>query len=132
MSERATGGGGGLTAEIQQAVRMLEGRTKRVFLFSLYPFALESNLPLALLPSCPPNPTPLYGHVLLMSLFLHTCLLTSESMLECRGFSWLVAQAKIRDFNAVQKWAPYYEKILYEDMLVGNQLQEWLRLLDTK
>lgn len=44
---------------------------------------------------------------------------------------FLHLQAKIRDFDAVKLWAPYYEKILYEDMLVGNGLRDWLKSLET-
>ena len=43
----------------------------------------------------------------------------------------LFFQAKIRDFNAVKLWAPYYEKILYEDMLEGDGLKIWLKSLET-
>lgn len=43
----------------------------------------------------------------------------------------LLFQAKIRDFNAVKLWAPYYEKILYEDMLEGDGLETWLKSLET-
>lgn len=46
--------------------------------------------------------------------------------------SLFILQAKIRDFNAVEKWAPHYERILYEDMLVGDGLTDWLHSLDTK
>ncbi|CAM9336635.1 unnamed protein product [Scytosiphon promiscuus] len=40
-------------------------------------------------------------------------------------------KAKYRDFDAVKTWAPYYEKILYEDMLTGNGLRDWLMSLET-
>lgn len=42
------------------------------------------------------------------------------------------AQAKIKDFNAVANWAPHYEKILYEDMLEGDGLKNWLASLEDK
>ncbi|CAM9637514.1 unnamed protein product, partial [Ectocarpus sp. 4 AP-2014] len=41
-------------------------------------------------------------------------------------------EAKILDFNAVETWVPFYEKIAYEDMLVGERLRDWLRSLETK
>lgn len=40
-------------------------------------------------------------------------------------------QAKVRDFENVKTWAPYYEKILYEDILVGSGLRDWLKSLET-
>lgn len=47
-------------------------------------------------------------------------------------YVFVLAQAKIRDFNAVKTWVPYYEKVLYEDMLAGNGLRDWIRMLDTR
>ncbi|CAN0241578.1 unnamed protein product [Ectocarpus sp. 12 AP-2014] len=41
-------------------------------------------------------------------------------------------EAKILDFNAVETWVPFYEKIAYKDMLVGERLRDWLRSLETK
>ena len=50
----------------------------------------------------------------------------------CRPFAfYALSQAKIRDFNAVKSWAPYYEKILYEDILEGDGLRAWLKSLET-
>ncbi|CAM9117918.1 unnamed protein product [Ascophyllum nodosum] len=48
------------------------------------------------------------------------------------GNIYELRKAKIRDFNAVQEWAPFYEKILYEDVVVDGKLQEWLRSLSSK
>ncbi|CAM9743221.1 unnamed protein product [Scytosiphon promiscuus] len=48
------------------------------------------------------------------------------------GNIYELRKAKIRDFNAVETWAPFYEKILYEDMLVGNGLRDWIESLDTR
>eukprot|EP00752_Nemacystus_decipiens_P001324 g1314.t1 len=47
------------------------------------------------------------------------------------GNVYELRKAKIRDFNAVKLWAPYYEKILYEDMLEGDGLKVWLKSLET-
>ncbi|CAM9847301.1 unnamed protein product [Ectocarpus fasciculatus] len=48
------------------------------------------------------------------------------------GNIYELRKAKILDFNAVEAWVPYYEKVVYEDMLVGTGLREWLRSLETK
>lgn len=41
-------------------------------------------------------------------------------------------QAKIRDFNAVEAWAPRFERLQYEEVLEGNGLRDWLHMLETK
>ncbi|CAM9779813.1 unnamed protein product, partial [Ectocarpus sp. 13 AM-2016] len=48
------------------------------------------------------------------------------------GSIYDLRKAKILDFNAVETWVPFYEKIAYEDMLVGERLRDWLRSLETK
>ncbi|CAN0435140.1 unnamed protein product [Pylaiella littoralis] len=50
---------------------------------------------------------------------------------EAYGNIYELRKAKIRDFNAVKTWAPFYEKILYEDILVGDGLRGWLKSLET-
>ncbi|CAM9789742.1 unnamed protein product [Ectocarpus fasciculatus] len=48
------------------------------------------------------------------------------------GNIYELRKAKILDFNAVEAWVPFYEKVVYEDMLVGTQLRDWLRSLEIK
>ncbi|CAM9939317.1 unnamed protein product [Ectocarpus sp. 12 AP-2014] len=48
------------------------------------------------------------------------------------GNIYELRKAKILDFNAVETWVPFYEKVVYEDMLIGPGLQDWLRSLETK
>ncbi|CAM9217075.1 unnamed protein product [Hapterophycus canaliculatus] len=43
------------------------------------------------------------------------------------GNIYELRKAKIRDFSAVETWVPFYEKVLYEDMLVGDGLKDWVR-----
>ncbi|CAM9229053.1 unnamed protein product [Ectocarpus sp. 12 AP-2014] len=50
---------------------------------------------------------------------------------EAYGNIYELRKAKIRDFDAVKMWAPFYEKILYEDMLAKDGLKMWLMSLDT-
>lgn len=55
-----------------------------------------------------------------------------ECIYHTNTFIYLVFQAKIKDFDAVEAWAPSYEKIQYENILVGTALRDWLHSLQTK